>query len=42
MVIGYNKHYTMKLHGRALKIIDEILKEDTKRHRKTPTTYGIV
>lgn len=42
VVIGYDKRYTMKLHGRALKLIDEILKEDTKRHRKTPNTCGIV
>ena len=34
--MGYDKRYTMKLHGRALKEINEILKEDTKRHRKTP------
>jgi len=30
--MGYDTRYTMKLHGRALKEIDEILKEDTKRH----------
>ena len=35
--LGYDTRYTMKLHGRALKEIDVILKEDTKRHRKTPT-----
>jgi hypothetical protein len=42
MEMGYDKRYMMKLHGRALKIIDEILKEDTKRHRKTPNTCDII
>lgn len=40
--LGYDKRYTMKLHARALKKIDRILKEDTKRHRKTPGNYDRV
>lgn len=40
--LGYDKRYTMKLHARALKKIDKILKEDTKRHRKTPGKYDRV
>ena len=40
--LGYDKRYIMKLHARALKKIDAILKEDTKRHRKTPGECGIV
>lgn len=40
--MGYDTRYTMKLHGRALKEIDEILKEDTKRHRKTPSECGSI
>ncbi len=38
--LKYDTRYTMKLHGRALKVIDEILQEDTKRHRKTPKECG--
>jgi len=34
--LGYETRYTMKIHGKALKEISGILKEDTKRHRKTP------
>lgn len=40
--LGYDTRYTMKLHGRALKEIDDILKEDTKRHRKTPNECDIL
>ena len=31
-VLGYDKRWVMRLHGRALKEIDEILKEATKSH----------
>ncbi len=30
--IGFDKRYTMKLHGRALNEVNEILKLTTKRH----------
>jgi len=40
--LGYDTRYILKLHGRALKEIDEILKEDTKRHRKTPSECDIL
>jgi hypothetical protein len=30
--MGYDKRWIMRLHGRALKEIDEILKEATKSH----------
>jgi len=40
--LGYDTRYILKLHGRALKEIDEILKEDTKRHRKTPGECDIL
>lgn len=30
--LGYDTRYIMKLHGRALIEINELLKEDTKRH----------
>jgi len=31
-VLGYDKRWVMRLHGKALKKIDEILKEATKSH----------
>ena len=40
--LGYDTRYTIKLHGKALKEIDEVLKEDTKRHRKTPSECDIL
>jgi DNA-directed RNA polymerase specialized sigma subunit len=41
-ILGYDTRYILKLHGRALKEIDEILQEDTKRHRKTPGECDIL
>ena len=41
-ILGYDTRYILKLHGRALKEIDEILQEDTKRHRKTPSECDIL
>lgn len=34
MCMGYDRRWVMRLHGRALKEIDKILKEATKSHRK--------
>jgi DNA-directed RNA polymerase specialized sigma subunit len=32
--MGYDRRWVMRLHGRALKEIDKILKEATRSHRK--------
>lgn len=36
--MGYDLRYLHKLHGRALESCDINFEEDTKRHRKTPST----